>query len=236
MANTNTNSYTLIYAVIMTLVVAILLAGVATSLRPIQAVSEALDKKNSILQAVLPDVTKDQAEQLYKERITEIVVAENGSEVSGKSAFDIELKKEYRKAGADRSMPVYMYKDGQEMTYIMPLHGAGLWDEIWGYVAIDKDFKTIKGVSFDHKGETPGLGAEIKDASWFKSQFIGKKLTDASGKYQLKVLKGKGNKLTEGTVDGISGATITGDGVGDMIEKGYGSYSAYFKSKGRSNP
>lgn len=236
MANTNSNGYTFGYAAIMTLIVAVALAGVASGLKPIQKKSEDLDKKTSILNAVI-SVDKTEAEAMYDSRIKEVVVNEKGEIVEGVKAFDIELKKEYRKPAAERNLPLYVYTgEDAKKLYIVPLHGAGLWDEIWGYVAVNADGNTLSGSSFDHKGETPGLGAEITKA-WFQEQFQGKKLANESGDYQLVVMKGKGNKEVATNpykVDGMSGATITGDGVQDMIEKGYNSYNAYFKKNKKS--
>lgn len=232
MANIDSNGYTFGYAIVMTLVVAIALAGVSTGLRPIQKKEEDIDKKKSILNAVAPITDKSLVEAEYAKRIKEIVVDASGKEVSGVSAFDIEIKKEYKKPVSERKLPLYVYTtDSNEKNYILPLHGAGLWDEIWGFVAVKGDFNTVIGSAYDHKGETPGLGAEIK-TDWFQNQFKGKKLAK-DNEFALKILKGKGNPI-EGKpfqVDGISGATITGDGVQDMLVKGYNSYTKYFAAK-----
>ena len=235
MANTNTNAYTFGYAVVMTLIVAISLAGVSTGLKPIQEKAEALDKKKNILMAVIDvdeiaklEADKNLAEGWYGNRIKPVVVDEKGNEVQGEDAFEIEIKKEFKKASGQK-MPLYVYEHSGKKRYIMPLHGAGLWDEIWGFVALDQDLKTIVGTSYDHKGETPGLGAEITQ-SWFEDQFKGKKFTKVSDNNYIEVMKGKGNpNKKDYQVDGISGATITGDGVDAMLEKGYKYYGAYFQ-------
>ena len=231
MANTNSNGYTFGYAAVMTLIVAVALAGVSMGLKPMQDEAMALDKKMQILNAVTSVTDKAEVTKLYGERVTEVVINEQGKEVQGAVAFDIEMKKEYRKPSTERKLPLYIYKEGSKTSYIMPLHGAGLWDEIWGFVALDGDLNTVVGTTFDHKGETPGLGAEISKP-WFQDQFKGKKLAD-NGQFKLKVLKGKGNPIDGKPydVDGMSGATITGDGIQDMIAKGYKSYLAYFKQK-----
>ncbi len=231
MADINSNKYTIGYVVVMTLIVAISLAFMATELKPRQQAEEALEKKKQILNSVSDIQDKSIVEKEYPKLIKEVVVDAQGKPVEGVNAFDIDIKKEYRKPASERQLPVYIYSgDGNAKSYIIPLHGNGLWDEIWGFVALKDDFNTIVGTSFDHKGETPGLGAEItKD--WFQSQFVGKKLEDGKA-YAFDILKGRGNAI-EGKVhlvDGMSGATITGDGVEDMIEKGYKSYQAYFKT------
>lgn len=231
MANTNSNAYTVTYAVIMTLLVAVSLAAVATGLKPLQEKEEALDKKKQILNSVSAIADKSLVEAEYAKRITEKVVDANGKEVAGAVAFDIDLRKEYRKPAAERQLPLYLYKnDDGSQSYIMPLHGAGLWDEIWGFVALQKDANTIVGASYGHAGETPGLGAEMTQP-WFQDQFKGKQLANSKGEFELKVLKGKGNPIDGKpyAVDGMSGATITGDGVQAMIDKGYKSYEPFFK-------
>ncbi len=231
MADINSNKYTLFYVALMTIIVAVSLAFLATELKPRQKAEEALEKKKQILNSVSSIQDKSIVEGEYSKRIKELVVDAQGKPIEGVSAFDIEIKKEYRKPASERQMPVYIYTgDDNAKKYIIPLYGNGLWDAIWGFVALKGDLNTIAGTSFDHTGETPGLGAEItKD--WFKSQFIGKKIQE-NGAFALDILKGRGNAI-EGKihlVDGMSGATITGDGVEDMIKKGYDSYQAYFKT------
>lgn len=231
MADINSNKYTVFYVVIMTLVVAISLAFMATELKPRQQAEEALEKKKQILNSVSNIQDKSIVEGEYAKRITEVVVNAQGKPVDGINAFDIDIKKEYRKPAEERQLPVYIYEgDDKSKQYIIPLYGNGLWDDIWGFLALKNDFNTIAGTSFDHKGETPGLGAEITK-EWFQKQFVGKKLQDGQA-YAFDILKGRGNNI-EGKihlVDGMSGATITGDGVEIMVEKGYKSYQAYFKT------
>ncbi|QQS30924.1 MAG: NADH:ubiquinone reductase (Na(+)-transporting) subunit C [Sphingobacteriales bacterium] len=235
MPNTNSNSYTFAYAAALTLIVAVALAAAATGLKPIQQQAIDLDKKRSILNAVTNLSDKNQILKEYAEKVTEVVIDEQGNVVEGVKAFDLALKKEYKKPEAERKLPLYIYNSPEGKKYIVPMHGAGLWDEIWGYLALDQDLNTIKGASFDHKGETPGLGAEITTEN-FQGQFEGKKLAEGAD-YKFKVIKGinPGTKSNPYEVDGISGATITGDGVNTMIEKSFVSYNNYF-NKMRTNP
>ncbi len=229
MPNTNSNSYTFAYATVLTLVVAIALAAAATGLKPIQQQAIDLDKKRSILNAVTNLTDKQQILKDYAEKVTEVVIDQQGNAVEGVKAFDLVLKKEYKKSDAERRLPLYIYNAPEGKKYIVPMHGAGLWDEIWGYIALDQDLNTIKGASFDHKGETPGLGAEITTPK-FQGQFEGKKLAEGD-QFKLTVLKGihADTKSNVYAVDGISGATITGNGVNAMIEKSFTSYSNYFQ-------
>ena len=153
-------------------------------------------------------------------------------------AFGIEVKKENDKVKQDasysRKMPLFVgQKDGQKY-YIVPMRGNGLWDAIWGYVSLDTNFKTIQGAFFDHKGETPGLGANIKE-SFFRDDFKGENIFDASGSYKgVTVKKGnadpKNERKEDNAVDAIAGATITGDGVTAMVKKGIKMYLPYFET------
>ena len=142
-----------------------------------------------------------------------------------KELAELELANEAKKAPKNRSYPVYEYNGQNGKIYIVAIRGNGLWDKIWGYIALEADLNTIAGVYFDHKAETPGLGAEIKDKQAFKDQFIGKKVFNGE-KVAITVLK----RMKAGihNVEGISGATITSDGVTDMFSSGMDYYKAYF--------
>ncbi|MBK9043302.1 MAG: FMN-binding protein [Saprospiraceae bacterium] len=130
---------------------------------------------------------------------------------------------------------MFTFKDDKNKEYnILYVRGKGLWDEIWGYIAVDSDWDSIAGQAFDHKGETPGLGAEIKDnKSWFK-QFTGRKLYDTGGNFKsVSVVKG-GIKVPDHQVDAISGATITGNGVDEMMKRGLKYYEPYILKNKKS--
>lgn len=226
------NFKTIAYAAAMALIVAVVLAFMKTWLSPIQKVQADRDKKVSILKAVEFNDFMD-AEEEYKKRIQEVVIDYQGNTKEGINPFNLENSKKQSKklAEADRSFPVYVYtSDTKKKKYIIPMTGNGLWDEISGFLAINDDFNTIHGASFAHVGETPGLGAEITE-DWFQSQFAGKKLKDSSGELAFDVLKGRGNSLNEYQVDGITGATITADGVDDMINNEVGIYNTYFAAQ-----
>ncbi len=233
--NTNSNGYTFGYALVMTLLVAAILAGVAMLLKDRQDAEIRLDKMKQILNAVDPIDDKSKVQGEYEATIKEVIIDQSGKIVTDNApaAFDLDLRKEYvkKKAGDPYHMPVYVYEKGTKKNYIMPLHGSGLWNVIWGYVALQDDFSTIDGATYGHAGETPGLGAEITKP-WFQDQFKGRKFLNGKGDYELRILKGRGNEL-EGKphlVDGMSGATITGVGVDSMLRKGYMTYKTYFES------
>ena len=140
------------------------------------------------------------------------------------------MAKEKKKEEADRLLPLYIFnKSADEQFYILSVRGNGLWDEIWGCLAINDDLTTVMGAAFDHKGETPGLGAEIKDNPSFKNQFANKKIYAEDGTYtSVYVRKGGAKNLTY-EVDGISGATVTADGVSEMLNRGIKYYEPYFE-------
>ncbi len=221
------NIKTILYAAVMTLIVALVLATLTSFLRPIQKVQEDRDKKVNILKAVEYNDDMD-PEAEYAERIKEIVINAKGEAVEGKKAFDIDLYKEGKKPVEERLYPLYVYTaDTKKEKFIIPMNGMGLWDQIGGFIAIKDDFNTVDGATFTHVGETPGLGAEIT-ADWFQSQFKNKSIKDATGKFAFKVLKGVGNSLNDYTVDGITGSTITCDGVNAMMSEDIGGYTQYF--------
>lgn len=148
----------------------------------------------------------------------------------GGTALDVKIRKEKKKPESERLLPFYIYtSDTGDKSYIMSVVGNGLWDEIWGNIALEGDLNTIAGVSFDHQAETPGLGAEIKDNDAWKSQYIDKKIYAEDGEYtSVKVVKA-GAKNPRNEVDGISGATITGVGVEEMMARGIAYYQPYFE-------
>ena len=152
-----------------------------------------------------------------------------GNVVTGELAENIDMAREEKKPLDDQRLPVYVYNSSKGKIYVVSVRGSGLWDKIWGNIALQDDFNTVVGATFDHAGETPGLGAEIKDNPGFAAQFTGKKLYDASGDYtSIEVVKGVAKDPLH-QVDGISGATVTSVGVGEMLERGLAYYEPYFE-------
>ena len=231
----NSNVYVFGFAAIMTLIVAISLASISQGLKPLKEANALLYKKNEILSGVIDDIDKksnEEVETLFEERIEAVVLNAKGELIKDESvtALDIDLAKEKKKEVSKRLLPLYVYKNDGKTKYIVPVRGKGLWDAIWGYITVEDDINTIAGVSFGHAGETPGLGAEIKDNAKWKGQYIGKKLMNDKGEFVgVSAVKG-GIKDKDHQVDAISGATITGDGVTDMIVEDITNYMAYFKT------
>ena len=234
--DTNKNSYTIIYAAVMVVVVALLLALVSSGLKETQTTNVKLDKKKQILSALQINLEDQDAAALYDQYIVkELVVntkAEILSEVRGQ-AFDIDVVKETAKPLEDRKLPVYVAQMEGQIKYIIPLRGAGLWGPIWGYVALNDDKNTVFGTYFSHASETPGLGAEIALPK-FQQEFVGKHiLNDRNEFVSIAVMKAGQNSDTQEQVDAISGGTITSKGVEAMLLNSIGQYEAFLnKSNG----
>lgn len=231
------NRYITIYTLIMTLVVSIVLALAVTGLKPFHDEAEAVYKKRDILSAIepqLPKKLKDMSDKevltLFNSKVEQVVIDAQGNVKEGLKAESIDMAAEEKKPLEQRRYPLFIYNGEQGKVYLMSVRGNGLWDKIWAYVALKDDFNTIIGTAFGHVGETPGLGAEIKDNPNFPKQFEGKTILDDEGEYvSVKVVKG-GIQDAEHEVDGISGATITSNGVSDMMVKGVEIYLPYLQA------
>jgi Na+-transporting NADH:ubiquinone oxidoreductase subunit C len=222
--NRESNNYIFAYAMSLVAVSAVLLSAAVMWLAPYQKRNSVIEKKLNILQAVhkadSADMVRsknDYVEANYTRYITqEKVVDTNGGEVEG-SAFDIIFEDELAKPTNERRLPVFVCTDDDSaIYYILPLRGAGLWGPIWGYIAIESDMNTIFGAIFDHKSETPGLGAEIATKK-FQQQFIGKKLFDGTAFTSIDVKKGSATQNMPHAVDAVSGGTITSEGLRKMM-------------------
>jgi len=217
----------------MVIIVAAILSVAAITLQPYQKKNVEINKKQNILTSLNIESTAKNAEELYSKYITEsYVVNSNGSIIDSIDAFGIDMKKELAKPLKYRNLPIFVGSvDNETKQYIIPVYGKGLWGPIWGYVSLQEDLSTIFGTNFAHKGETPGLGAEI-ETEWFQKEFVGKQIFNESGKFvSVRVVKGgTADKESKHEVDGISGGTITCVGVDEMLKECLGSYEPYFKN------
>jgi Na+-transporting NADH:ubiquinone oxidoreductase subunit C len=230
---TNKNSYTFIFSVVMVIVVGTVLAFAATSLQPRQYENARQEKMQNILATVGIQTDRAGAEALYRQHIVEEVVLDSKGDVrEDVEAFDVDLAKELKRESLDQNFPLYIAEVDGEKYYILPLRGSGLWNAIFGYISLKDDVNTVKGVVFDHLGETPGLGAEITK-EWFRERFTDEKIFDGSGNLVgISVVKGNpSTSKDDNRVDAISGATITTDGVSDMISERLQHYLPYFESQ-----
>lgn len=242
MINKNSSGFTFMFSIVMVVVVAVLLALAAILLGPYQAQNVKLEKMQNILGSIGVISDPKDAEKLFNQYIREQLVLNNKGEkvTGGISAFDIDLKKELdklRTGGADKQLfPLFVFSKESKLYYVIPARGKGLWGPIWGYVALEGDLNTVYGASFGHKGETPGLGAEINTIE-FQKQFKGKKIYDNSGNFvSVKVVKGGAPPEDEHGVDAISGGTITSNGVTEMLKRTIGNYIPYFKTMNKNGP
>ncbi len=241
------NGYIIGFTLVLTIVCAGLLAGVSSALKDKIKIAKDNDKKNQILNAYKPVSSGGSISDAYDNNVIGMIVNNKGEVVStdSKLTFDVDIKKEFRNlSNADKmKLPVFAYRSvvdtSQIAAYIIPIYGNGLWDKIWGFIAIDgSDLNTVKGAVFDHLSETPGLGAritekvgEVKNA--FPGRFVDKKIYDENGKFMsIKVLKGDGNTvISENEVDGLSGATMTANGVNEMLTKYLKLYTPFLNKK-----
>ncbi len=220
--NTNSNSYTIIYASVMVVIVAFLLAFVSSSLRETQAKNVELDTKKQILAALHIQGVED-AEAEYNKYIKgDMLMDENGALTENTGAFATAYEKEVKE---NNRLHVFVAEVDGEKKYVFPVYGAGLWGAIWGYVALNSDKDTVYGVYFSHASETPGLGADIAGAP-FQAAFDGKKTLE-NGEVALGVVKNGKVEKADYQVDGISGGTITSVGVDSMLKTCLSNYKKF---------
>ena len=229
--NRDSNKYTLIFASIMVIIVALVLSLAHEALKDTQNRNVEIDKMQQILRSIKIETTSENAESKFAEIISDIYLVDaDGNKIadSKNDAFDLDLKKEMRKPVAERRYSIFEAKIDGDSKYIMALLGKGLWGEIWGYIAVDSDGNTIFGADFSHAGETPGLGAEISSIQ-FSDQFKGKHLFRDGIFKSIAIVKGGKGTSDQDYVDGISGGTITGNGVQAMIYDTLEGYSNFLK-------
>ncbi|MZP56885.1 MAG: NADH:ubiquinone reductase (Na(+)-transporting) subunit C, partial [Bacteroidales bacterium] len=221
--------YIFIFSTVMVVAVASLLSLAATLFKPAQEKNLEIEKKRSMLESIGVSATRNDTEELYDKYITEsFVLNYKGDPVEGVDAFTVVLRNEQKKKIEEQDLPVFRaFPDDGEKVLILPVEGKGLWGPIYGYVSLRSDLNTIYGVNFDHKGETPGLGAEI-NTTRFESMFKGKKLFENGKFVSIKVHKGGADPNDIHGVDAISGGTITSRGLEKMLFDCLSKYNDYF--------
>lgn len=232
---TNSNSYTIVYAAVLVVIVAFLLAFVFQALRPAQEANVALDKQKQILYSLNIRGLQDQAAAAkYKEVVNaDEIIDANGNVVDkgskGGTAAGFKLNSGDFKAG---KLAVYVCSVNGQTKYVIPVYGMGLWGPISGYIALNDDKSTIYGAYFNHESETAGLGAEIKDNQKWQEQFQGKKLFKGADRnaIAISVLK-KRDSNDPNSVDAVTGATLTSNGVTDMLHDCLGQYIKFLNAK-----
>ena len=233
--NTDSNRHTYLFAGVMVIAIAFVLSFTSESLKELKADNVKKEKMQNILFAAGINASRDESEELYTQYIIEELSLKNNGDIDNSvSAFNINLALEIKKDINSQRFPLYVANIDNNRYYIIPLRGNGLWNAIWGYIALKEDVNTIKGVSFGHQAETAGLGAEITE-DWFTNSFVDEKILNDNGDF-VGVYVTKTNNDPENTdkndneVDAISGATITGDGVADMIKERLENYLPYFNN------
>ena len=230
--NKQSNTYTIVYASVMVILVAAVLAVTSLSLKDKQTRNIEIDKMKQILSSVHIAATADDAQTLYKKYIVDsFVLDDRGGHVDGVDAFAVDVAVQVKLPADRRQLPVFVCRlDNGQQKYIVPMYGAGLWGPIWGYLAVDADGNTVYGAYFAHQGETPGLGAEIETEA-FSGQFVGKHLFIA-GDFKSVAVEKKGLKPLDGAeyVDAISGGTISSKGVQARLLNSLEPYRQFFKS------
>ncbi|WP_324025626.1 Na(+)-translocating NADH-quinone reductase subunit C [Maribacter sp. BPC-D8] len=242
---TDSNVYTVVFAAVMVVVVGSILAFLASALRPNIQENERFEKQQNILYAMGVNENGDDAgsvnfiptdvvEDEFASYIKEQLVIQGDKITEDNEAYLIDLKKQLAniKKGEPYKLPVFIgEKDGKKF-YIIPMYGKGLWDAIWGFIALD-DTMTVQGVYFDHKGETPGLGANIK-MRYFMDDFTGETILNGTQYAGIAVAKGNNDPLNktkdDNEVDALAGATITGNGVSAMIKETVKLYKPYLET------
>jgi len=242
------NVYVIGYVIALTVICGSLLALASEGLRPFKDANVALDTKKKVLSTAISieGMESEAVEKVFQERVKSYVVNSKGNKIEGSTVDNIDISEEYSKAPEDRKLPVYeVYSEDKSKVevYVFPLYGFGLWDNISGYVGLKSDLNTINGIVFSHKGETPGLGARIADKE------IQERFYREDGSYKprqifendelvaVTMMKGEGNDYSAEPhkVDGMSGATITAQGVNDMLKEYLQLYQPFIKVQKKGN-
>lgn len=248
--NKESQAFTFIFSVIMVVVVATVLSLAAMGLKGPQNENMKQEKMQNILSSIQVESTREEAAAKFNQYIKKRVILNSqgqvvsemegpiknlsgdGKEAFENDAFNIDIKKQYRDkslSDADRRYPLFICEKEGSPYYVVPLIGTGLWGPIWGFISLEGDMNTVFGATFDHKTETPGLGAEI-NTDWFQDPFRGEKIFNEQGEFvSIDVVKGGAAEDNKHGVDAITGGTITSNGVSDMLQNTLKVYVPYFK-------
>ena len=220
--NVNSNAYIIIYSVVMVVIVAVLLSVTSLSLQGRQKENMLNEKKQQIVKAL----GEDPATSAYADVVAEAAMLDkNGNKIEGKNDADIfNALGDLTASFAAGEYPIFKAANG---CVVIPVYGAGLWGPVWGYIALEPDMNTVKGIVMDHAGETPGLGAEITTAN-VQNSFKGKTIFEGADFVSVSMRKGGATNNHE--VDAISGGTKTCDGVNAMIKTGLEGYLPYINA------
>ena len=242
--NKESNSFTFGFAIALVVVIGVVLAALSEGLKPFKEKNVRVKKQLDILSAMMDvekeGITRENAEAEFKKYVNlddALILDYKGNVkkgIEGKAAFDVDIKKEYRDktlSEEDKNYPLFIAKDkSNKKRYIIPVVGKGLWGPIWGYICLKEDMNTVLGVSFDHKTETPGLGAEI-NKPFFMDRWKNSKIMEDKVFRKYEVVKDNSGPTKEWKIDGITGGTITSKGVEEMVNRTLKIYATYFQNK-----
>ncbi len=242
--NTEKNVYTVLFATLMVVVVGAILAYLASGLKPLIKENERFEKQQNILYAMgvnengdggsVNFIPTNQVESVFTQYIKEQLVISGDQITQDDQAYLIDMKKQLAalKDGKTAQLPVFIGEKDGKTFHILPMYGKGLWDAIWGFMALDEQL-VVQGVYFDHKAETPGLGANIKER-FFMDDFQGEDIMNNGRLVGINVKKGNNDPTNankeDNAVDALAGATITGNGVSAMISESLNLYKDYLES------
>ena len=233
--------YSVVFVLIITVFWGFVLSFAATSLREPQQANEQRNIRENILVAV-GLMERDEAlepeeiNQRYDESVESFLVDYEGKVIPGATADGVDLEEELENPDpADWRLPVFVVTaGGRASVYAIPVYGKGLWSTLYGYLALEDDLDTVRGMTFYKHGETAGLGAEI-DRAWFQNNFVGKRIFDGNALRSIQVVKGKVADVFSNAadhtyaVDGISGASMTGRGVTNLLTDKLAIYEPYIR-------
>lgn len=238
--NKDSNGYTFGFAIVLVVVVGAILSLLAMGLKPMREANGVQKKQLDILSAFVnldsEGINRKNVADKFKEFVNlddAVVLDMNGEIKEGLKAFDVDIQTEYKDKNlkeTDKNYPLFIAKQDGKTLYVIPVVGKGLWGPIWGNICVDEDMNTVKGASFGHKGETPGLGAEITQ-QFFIDRWIGEKLSNENGDFTpFEIVKDGSGASLEKKVDGITGGTITSKGVEEMANRCLAVYAKYFQN------
>jgi len=234
------NLYIVFYAAMLTIVCGGLLALASEGLKERQQANIELEQKKNILSTVMELPKGSNIEELYAKKVKSFVIDAKGNVVDGMQAKDVVVLAEYKKPADQRLLPVYEFRSEtapEKIDFVvLPIFGFGLWNNIWGFVALQSDFNTIQGIKFQHTGETPGLGARIESED-IQSRYKGKSIYDQNTLVSVTMMKGEGVDYSSELhkVDGMSGATLTAKGINNMMTDYLTLYEVYLKKVKSTN-
>ena len=228
--DTNSNVYTIVYASVMVIIVAFMLAFVSSSLKPMQDANVENDTKGQILTSLNLDIDGMDVSSVFAEKVQDMIW--NGTELV---PYEGKFNSTYGSLIKEGELHVFVASTDAGTKYVIPVTGRGLWGGLWGYVALNEDKQTIYGTYFYHESETAGLGSRIAERA-FQNLFSNKPLFENGNNSEiaLSVVK-SGSAQSEYEVNGITGATLTSNGVDAMIKNGLGAYITFISAGNAQN-